>query len=68
MASAPCRLTPGTSTIEIIHQRGIISADPGEGAYRTDLTEAAWALLGDSVDLTGEGFTKAEVEVTPGGE
>ncbi len=55
-------------TIEISTNAGIISADPGEGAYRTDLTEAAWALLGDDVDLTGEGFTKGEVEVTPGGE
>ena len=48
---------------------GLISEAPGDDAWRSDLTEAAWALLADEgIDLTGEGFTKATVEVTPGGE
>lgn len=56
-------------TIEISVNAGIISAPPAEGAFRTDITEAAWALLADDgVDLFGEGFTKGTVEVTPGGE
>ncbi len=55
-------------TIEIMLNAGLISAAPGEDAVRSDLTEAAWALLGDDVDLFGEGFTKGEVEVTEGGE
>lgn len=56
-------------TIEISVNAGIISAPPAEGAFRTDITEAAWALLADQdVDLFGEGFTKDTVEVTPGGE
>jgi NitT/TauT family transport system substrate-binding protein len=56
-------------TVEISVDAGIISAPPGEGAFRTDISEAARALLEDEgIDLTGEGFTKAAVEVTPGGE
>ena len=46
------------------HQRGLRATTP----VRSDLTEAAWALLGDDVDLFGEDFVKGEVEVTPGGE
>ncbi len=54
-------------TIEISTNAGIISAAPGDGAYRTDLAEAARALL-EGVDVTGEGYVKSEVEVTAGGE
>ena len=53
-------------TVQIMLESGIIANDPGEGAYRTDLAAAARAALeGDS---TGDGFVKAAVEVTPGGE
>jgi NitT/TauT family transport system substrate-binding protein len=55
-------------TVEIMLDAGLISEPPGDDAWRSDLTEAAWALLGDEVDLKGEGFSKATVEVTPGGE
>lgn len=55
-------------TVEIMIDAGLIQAEPAEGAFRTDLTEAAWALVGDDVDLFGADFTKSEVEVTPGGE
>jgi len=54
-------------TIEISTNAGIISADPGEGAYRTDLAEAARVLL-EGEDVTGEMYVKGEVEVTAGGE
>ena len=54
-------------TIDISVDAEIIDNPPAEGAYRTDLAEAARALVGD-VDLTGADFTKGEVEVTPGGE
>jgi NitT/TauT family transport system substrate-binding protein len=55
-------------TVEIMLAAGLIGAAPGDDAKRSDITEAAWALLGDSVDLKGEGYTKGTVEVTPGGE
>jgi NitT/TauT family transport system substrate-binding protein len=55
-------------TVEIMLDSGLIKEAPGDDARRSDLTEAAWALLGDSVDLTGEGYAKGMVEVTAGGE
>jgi NitT/TauT family transport system substrate-binding protein len=55
-------------TVEIMLNAGLISEAPGDDSRRSDLTEAAWALVGDDVDLFGDGFTKGEVEVTPGGE
>jgi len=45
-----------------------ISAEPDEGARTTDIVDAAYALIGDGVDLTGADYTPLEVEVTPGGE
>jgi len=54
-------------TIEISTNAGIIAAAPGEGAFRTDLAEAARGLL-EGEDVTGEMFAKGEVEVTAGGE
>jgi NitT/TauT family transport system substrate-binding protein len=55
-------------TIQTLLDGGIIENEPAEGAFRTDLTEAAWALVPEDVDLFGEDFVKGEVEVTPGGE
>jgi NitT/TauT family transport system substrate-binding protein len=54
-------------TVEIMLDAGLIQAAPGDDAKRSDLTEAAWALLGDSVDLVGADYQKSTVEVTPGG-
>jgi NitT/TauT family transport system substrate-binding protein len=54
-------------TVEISLDAGIIDNPPAEGAYRTDLAEQARALL-EGVDVTGDGFQKGTVEVTPGGE
>ena len=56
------------TTVGIMLDAGLIGEAPGDDARRSDLTEAAWALLGDSVDLTGEGYAKGEVEVTAKGE
>ena len=56
------------TTVQIMVDAGLISEAPGDDAWRSDLTEAAWALVGEDVDLFGEGFAKGEVEVTPGGE
>ena len=53
-------------TVDISLEFDILSEEPSEDAYRTDLAEAA--LAGIDGDTTGEGFEKAEVEVTPGGE
>ena len=53
-------------TVETAIEADIITAEPPEDAYRTDLAQQAL----DSIegDKTGEGFEKATVEVTPGGE
>jgi NitT/TauT family transport system substrate-binding protein len=53
-------------TIEISLDYDILQQEPPSSAYRTDLTERA--LEGLDGDTTGDGFQKAEVEVTPGGE
>jgi NitT/TauT family transport system substrate-binding protein len=53
-------------TVEISLDAGIIANPPAEGAYRTDLADAARALI--TGDVTGAGFTKGTVEVTAGGE
>jgi NitT/TauT family transport system substrate-binding protein len=56
-------------TIEVATSESVISAEPDEGAYRTDIAEAAVeALEGDDLDVRGEDFEPIEVEVTPGGE
>jgi NitT/TauT family transport system substrate-binding protein len=44
-----------------------ISAEPDEGARTTEIVEAAHALLGDSVDLTGADWTPIEVTPSEGG-
>ena len=53
-------------TVDISLEFDILTAEPTDGAFRTDLAEAA--LAGIDGDTTGDDFEKAEVEVTPGGE
>ncbi len=66
MASARCRPTTWDQTVQIALDAGIIPAAPAEGAYRTDLADAARALVeGDTI---GADFQKADVSITPGGE
>jgi NitT/TauT family transport system substrate-binding protein len=53
-------------TVDVALEGAIITAEPAEGVYRTDLTEAAWeGLAGDAF---GEGYQKEVVEVTAGGQ
>ncbi|MCB0064767.1 MAG: hypothetical protein KDE19_21735, partial [Caldilineaceae bacterium] len=54
-------------TVDISTEFAVLENAPDEAAVRTDLAEAALAGLAD-VDTTGEGYTKLDVEVVPGGE
>jgi len=54
-----------SQTVDTALEAGIITAAPDAASYRTDL--AAKALEGLS-DATGTGWTKAVVQITPGGE
>jgi NitT/TauT family transport system substrate-binding protein len=53
-------------TVNISLDAGIISEEPPDSAYRTDLAEAAHE--GIDGDINGTDFQKGSVEVTPGGE
>lgn len=53
-------------TVRVAKGAGIITAEPGIDAY--DQTIAQEAIAGLTDDLKGEGFVKATIEVTPGGE
>ncbi len=56
-------------TIEVATGQGVIQADPGDAAYRTDLAEKAVAALEDEgLDTKGLNWTKATVTLNPGGE
>lgn len=54
-------------TVDISTEFAVLAAAPDATAARKDLAEAALAGL-EGVDVTGEGWAKMEVEVTPGGE
>ena len=62
-----------TRTVEIamstpnLEGATVLTAEPAEGGYTNDIVEAAHALLGDSVDLTGEDFEPIEVTLEEGG-
>ena len=56
-------------TAEIAQQFKVITQPASPESYRTDLAEAAvTALKDEGVDVDGASWTKAEVEVTKGGE
>ena len=58
-------------TVAIAIEGGVIMEEPGEGAYRTDLAQAALDMLSEmdmEADLTGEDWERIEVELAPGGE
>lgn len=56
-------------TVEVAVDGEIISGEPTDDAYRTDLAEAAMTAVAESaVDAIGADFEKLDVEVTPGGE
>lgn len=54
-------------TVDISTEFAVLENAPDDAAVRTDLAEEALAGLADE-DTTGEGYTKLDVEVTPGGE
>jgi NitT/TauT family transport system substrate-binding protein len=53
-------------TVENMIATDLIQEVPPEGAYRTDLADAARAMIDG--DVTGDDFVKADVQPTPGGE
>src|SRR5918996_303410 len=57
-------------TKQIAVDYGIVQNEPDDAAtYRTDLAQAAMEeLKAEGVDVNGDSWQKAEVEVTPGGE
>lgn len=55
-------------TVAVALEGAVITEEPSEGAYRTDLAQAALDSLGEDVDTTGEEWQPVEVEITPGGE
>jgi len=56
-------------TADIAKQFEVIKAEPADGAYRTDLAEAAVdELEGEDVDVKGEDWQKETVELTAGGK
>lgn len=57
------------STIEIAMAGDVLQEEPDDGAYRTDLTEAAQELLrADGLDLVGADWEPATVTLTEGGQ
>ena len=56
-------------TVAVATSEAILAAEPDEGAYRTDIAEAAVANLeADGVDVIGDGFQRVTVELLEGGE
>ncbi|HEX6659559.1 MAG TPA: ABC transporter substrate-binding protein [Ilumatobacter sp.] len=45
----------------------VLTAPPDADAFTNDIVEAAWALLGDSVDLEGADYQPIEVTLNEGG-
>jgi NitT/TauT family transport system substrate-binding protein len=58
-------------TVAVALEAEIITEEPAEGAYRSDLAQAALDALAEEypdLDLTGEEFEPVEVELREGGE
>jgi NitT/TauT family transport system substrate-binding protein len=53
-------------TVNVSLEGGVITQEPDPAAFRTDLAQQA--LEGLEGDTQGTGFTRQEIEVTPGGE
>jgi NitT/TauT family transport system substrate-binding protein len=54
-------------TVDISTEFAVLTTAPDEAALRTDLAQQALDSMTDT-DTIGEGYTKMDVEVTPGGE
>ena len=58
-----------SQTVEVATSEGILAAAPDDGAYRTDIAEAAVANLRDAgVDVVGNDWERIPVELLEGGE
>jgi NitT/TauT family transport system substrate-binding protein len=58
-------------TVTVALEGEVITEEPAEGAYRTDIAEAALAMIAEidpELDVTGETWERVEVELLPGGE
>jgi NitT/TauT family transport system substrate-binding protein len=58
-------------TVAVALEGEVISEEPSDGAFRTDMAQAALDSLHEEMmdlDLTGEEWERIEVELTPGGE
>lgn len=57
-------------TVQVAVEGEVITAEPAEGVFRTDLTEQAATELGmgEGLDIGGADYQPEEVTVTPGGE
>ncbi len=56
-------------TVAVALEGKVITAEPTDGAFRTDLAEeAANSLLAADWDVTGDKYEPQEVTITPGGE
>jgi NitT/TauT family transport system substrate-binding protein len=56
-------------TIEVATGEGILTAEPDEGAFRTDIaTEAIANLQADGVDVVGSEWERQTIELREGGE
>jgi NitT/TauT family transport system substrate-binding protein len=58
-------------TVAVALEAEIITAEPAEGAYRSDIAEAALAWIAEmdpEADVAGEDWERVEIELLPGGE
>jgi NitT/TauT family transport system substrate-binding protein len=46
----------------------VLTAPPTDGAFTTDITTEAWALVGDAADLFGNDYAPIEVTLNENGE
>jgi NitT/TauT family transport system substrate-binding protein len=54
-------------TLETATAAGILTEEPGEDAFRTDIWQQAYDMVSDE-DATGDDWESPTVEITPGGE
>jgi NitT/TauT family transport system substrate-binding protein len=56
-------------TVEVSTSESVLAAAPDDGAYTTEYAEAAVAMLEDQgVDVTGDGWSRIDVELVEGGD
>ncbi len=56
-------------TVDVATSEGILAAEPDDGAYRTDIAEAAVANLRDAgIDVVGDDWERIPVVLLEGGE